>query len=344
MFLFENGERGKMELIIRNRQEEYEINLQPITQLCGLNLLKKKYILDSLCKHFSNTRYASYEEEMRENVYYAGGILGRKYFKVYRISNRENLLSAIKISKSSLMMQYLTSQYNRFDYQIIIQEIKDRLDQLFLKINEDMVGQFSYIEINHEMKALMEVIQTSEAYGKGEKELEVLSNYELLCTYVDLLYEIIQFEPENILLILENIDHFLKYTDYVLLMKKLEKITQSSDLQCICSSGIQDYVMIDASRIEGIHVINDEIFRFPEMEKVRDFIKRNYPCERQWQDDEIYRLLQNIIHDIGRESYGRSLRSEVLLQLFNDTFGLKKWGKTELNQIEKAFLERGDML
>ena len=124
-----------MRIEIKDKNESYVINLQQITQLLGTNIKKKTFILNSLDKFFSNTKYGSYEADMQDNIKVEGQKVGRKYFSSHRVRTRQELIKEIKISKTSMMMQYLLSRYTEFDCQSEQDVIAEHLEKLYLHIN-----------------------------------------------------------------------------------------------------------------------------------------------------------------------------------------------------------------
>ena len=42
---------------------EFEIDILPFVQLCGMNCKKKEFIINSIEKHFSSGKYKDYEKE-----------------------------------------------------------------------------------------------------------------------------------------------------------------------------------------------------------------------------------------------------------------------------------------
>ena len=45
---------------------EFEIDILPFVQLCGMNCKKKEFIINSIEKHFSSGKYKDYEKEYQE--------------------------------------------------------------------------------------------------------------------------------------------------------------------------------------------------------------------------------------------------------------------------------------
>lgn len=333
-----------MKVQILHPQEEYEIQLEQITQLCGLDFEKKQYIVQSLCKYFSNSKYASYEEHMQGNIHIEGESVGRKYFSIFHISSRENLLSAIKLSKSSLMFRYIMEKYTEFQCQNIMEQIAENLEQLYLGLNKDLQDSMHTIEIRHSAKSLMEIIQTADVFGTGERLLESLSNTELIDIYIDLVWEIQRRNPEKYLVIVDNIDHLLNYAMYQKLLKKLGQFCKEFDVWFLFLTSVEGYAVVEEQTIEGINVINHCIFSFPELERLVTFIQNQYPCQIQLTPKDICEEVRMIIQNIGNEEYSIHLKSDVLLKMLQKTLCITTAVKSDINLIEKAFITEKSVL
>lgn len=324
--------------------EEVEIHLEQITQLCGVEFEKKQYIIQSLYKYFSNERYALYEESMQDNIRVQGESVGRKYFSCFRISSRKNLIDAIKISKSSLMLRCIEEKFTEFKYQNILNQIEENLEQLYLKLNTDLQMSIRDVEIGYSRKNLMEIIQTSDIYGVGEEPLESLSNSELFIIYIDILWELQRKKPEKYLVIVENIDHLLNYELYKEVIDKVSGFCDEFDVWFIFSMSIEGFVVIDERLIQGINVINHCIFSFPEMEYIMEFIQNQYPCQIKLSPKKICEEIRMIIQNIGNEEYSIYLKSNVLIKMFQQTLSIKTPLKSGMNNIENAFLTGRDVV
>ena len=79
------------------------ISLEPITQVCGTNIKRKNAIINNIVKYFSGSKYAEYDEMQAYDIRIDDKVVGRKYFNVYRIKSKEDLVCGIEISKTSLM-------------------------------------------------------------------------------------------------------------------------------------------------------------------------------------------------------------------------------------------------
>lgn len=333
-----------MKIKITEKNTEYIINLEPITQLCGIAFEKKHFIIKSLCKYFSSSKYEQYENNMFENIKINGEKTGRKYFSVLHISSREQLIQAVKISKSSVSMQYLSGMYTEFSCQNIIEQISENLDKLYLEINKEIQNKIGYIEIGHNTKNILEIIQSSDISGINENVLENLSNIELLQAYTNLLFEIQKKSPHRKLIIIENIDHLINYTDYQKIIKKMEQFSNSFDVWFIVLTSTEGYAILNQDLIEGINIVNDHIFSFPDMEHTISFIKKRYPIETSLEEKDICKNILSVIQNIGRENYKYHMSGNVLLKLFQYDIGIPVLFENLINPIEKAFLSDKTMV
>ena len=128
-----------MNFQIKKANSVYEIPLVPIIQLCGTNFEIKHFVCYSLTKYFSTSRYSAFEGEYQDNITLDDNKVGRKYFSCIRISNREQLIQSIKLSKTSMMMEYLKLSYMEFSAQNIMQQISELLDQLYMEMNVQLL-------------------------------------------------------------------------------------------------------------------------------------------------------------------------------------------------------------
>lgn len=333
-----------MRLVVKDRDKEYILKLQEITQLCGENIQDKKFIIDSLCKHFSSSKYAEHEEYMQNNVYFDGNEVGRKQYKIYRISNRTDLISNIKLSKTSMMMQYIKNQYNEFEYRKIIEDIHEKLEQLFIELNGELSDSFEGIEFSYESNNLMDIIQSSHISGAHGIALESISNHQLVENWVYLLQEIQKNNPENMIVILEDLDHLVSREQYVQIMKLLNGVSTKYPCICVVSTSLSDYVFLNEEIITGVNIVNDEIFSLPSVEHILDFIKDKYPCEKSWAKEELLYYLQGNIHHIAKEKSGHELCGDIIEKMINLSMGMSVKAIEKINNIEKTFLEIGDVL
>lgn len=333
-----------MKAEIINGNTKYIINLEPITQLCGISFDKKNFIINSLYKYFSNSKYEYYEINMQENIKINGEKTGRKYFNTFKISSRQQLLQSVKISKSSIMMQYISTKYTSFNCQKIIDKISEYLEKLYLEINQELQNNIGYIEVVHNTKNIMEIIQNSDTSGTEERALENLSNIDLLLIYTNLLCELQKIYPDKMLIIIENIDHLISYKEYNLFIEKIEQFSKNSDIWFILSTSIEGYAVLNQDIIEGINIINDCIFSFPDIEHLISFIHKRYPIDITLNKKEVCENIRMIIQNIGCEKYNYYFKGSIILKILQNSLYIPVTYKNFINSIEKAFLMDKSMI
>ena len=106
------------------------ISLEPITQVCGTNIKRKNAIINNIVKYFSGSKYAEYDEMQAYDIRIDDKVVGRKYFNVYRIKSKEDLVCGIEISKTSLMRMLMCGKVTH-------KNLIDNSPSLFLKLREN---------------------------------------------------------------------------------------------------------------------------------------------------------------------------------------------------------------
>ena len=69
-----------MKIDVTEYEKKYTFELKPITQLCGQNIPKKSYILESIRRYFSAYKYSEERNKWRNNVKIDDELVGRKFF------------------------------------------------------------------------------------------------------------------------------------------------------------------------------------------------------------------------------------------------------------------------
>lgn len=326
-----------MRVNISRHEKNYEFNLEQITQLTGVDFKKKNYILTSLKKHFSSSKYYEYEEEMIDNVRLDGELVGRKYFNSYCINNRQELIESIKLTKTSIFMSYFKSITSELDNQFILQELSDKLEELYIDVNKILEKNIGRIEIGYDAYNVLDIIQKSDLYSSEKSYIEEMSDKDLLTVYINLITELSKKTGENALIMINDIDHIITANEYVEFIDKLKDKVAESNNYFILTLSTESFVYLDEDVITGINVINDEIFEFPQLERMESFINENYPCILKIDNRELIEILKGIVNIVGND-IAVDIRSVVLKKLINSTLGLNK-EVYKLNQEELAFLK-----
>ena len=328
-----------MRIKILNKYKEYPINLTKFTQLCGLDFVKKNFIVDSIAKYFSSSKYNDYEENMIDNVVYENNEqIGRKHFKIIRINTRPDIIELIKFSKLSMFQEYINVELQKFDSKNILEEINDLLTKLYINVNKDIIQDIGNIKLDYETENIINIIQKSYINNINDISIEENSNYELLQIVFNIIQKLQNNNPTKILIIINNIDHLISKEQYSELYNQMKDIINSTDTYFLQTISINNYTEMDIENIDGINIINDTIFNLESFEKFKEYIINNYPINIDIEDNDLLTLTNMILQHIGNNSAKNDLRSNIILKLLNDSLSINFESKTNLNNIEIAFL------
>ena len=325
--------------MILSIDDRLELNIECITQLCGINVQKKNYIILNIVKYFSNTKYAEYDDKDDCVIKIDNEVVGRKYYTTYYIANINDLISNIQISKNSIMKKYVDYVNSKYDNQLIYEDIVAGYEKIFAKINNNMKESGIGLMLDFMEEKITDVAQLAITRTLELGYIEKMSNYDLYVEYIKIMKAYYKDNPDKILLVLENIDHYLNIEQYFSLMRQLEIMTLELDINIIVTTSIRGFAYINEKNITGINVINDEVFSMPMIEELQKFFEENYPCNYNINEkDMIYNITQ-IIHDIGIDGYSQLGKEYVFLKLLDESIGVHM-GKCDVkNNMEKAFLE-----
>lgn len=327
-----------MNLKIRDADEIYDINLSPITQLCGRNIQKKTFILESLAKYFSSSKYMEYESGNADNILVNGESLGRKYFDVTRIRGRKDLVSELQLGKTSLARKHLNRLLNEYCCQVEMEKIQMALNAIFEELNEKFLRKKGTLEIQYQTHELPDMIYSGHMGASGGRMLEELTNAELLNNYVNLISEVQREDGDKTLILFENIDHLVSREEYLAFMKQLKNLTAQSDLWFIVSSSLDGYAFLDREYFESIHCINDIIYTMPEYGDLKQYTESHYPIHKIFTEAEFDTMLMTALHNIGADCCQHDLRGYVLERLVNTSACLRIDEKSKLTLPEIRFL------
>ena len=89
---------SKKEQDVTEYEKKYTFELKPITQLCGQNIPKKSYILESIRRYFSAYKYSEERNKWRNNVKIDDELVGRNFFTVLSVDKTTKRLGFCHIS------------------------------------------------------------------------------------------------------------------------------------------------------------------------------------------------------------------------------------------------------
>lgn len=327
-----------MKIDVSDFEKKYSFELMPVTQLCGQNIKKKTYVLESLRRYFSTYKYREEKNKWRDNVKMDSETVGRKFFSLLSIHEHSDILQMIKWSKQSILLDYMKILMEKFEWQLHMRTISEEIDVMFQQMNEELC-QVGNLELTYAAADLWNMIQKSDIVGKDEKNLEDIDTYEMLITFLNLLEEVMKVNPKKTMVVLENIDHMVSRNEYVEIIRKLQYQSRKFDVYFVVTTSMQGYVVCDKELCSGIKVFGDVDFQMPEFQKLLNFVHENYPCNKNILETQLIEHLTKIIQMIGTQGYLYNVEENVICKLINQTLLLnEKWKENE-NLLEIAFLK-----
>lgn len=324
--------------MILSIDDKYVLNMEGITQLCGISLQKKNYIIQNIVKYFSSAKFAEYEEMDNCIIKIDEEIVGRKYYTTYYISNVNDLISGIAISKTSIMKKYVDYVNSTYDNQVIYEDIIAGYEKIFERINNKLKESDINLMMDFMEEKITDVAQLAVTRTPDLGYIERMDNYELYMEYIKIIKAYYKNNPDKILLVLENLDHYLDIEQYYSLMQQLEIMISELDICVITTTSIRGYVYISRNNITGINVVNDEIFSMLMIEELETFFNENYPCNYDMSEKNMLHNISQIIHDIGIDGYSPCDKEYVFLKLLDESMGVHIGKYDAKNIVENAFL------
>ena len=327
-----------MKIKVTEYEKYYSFNLMPVTQLCGQDIRKKSYMLESLRRYFSFCKYKEGKNKWRDNIRMDDTVIGRKFFSVISIQNTVELLSMIKWSKQSLMVEYMKNMMQKFEWQTHLRTINEEVEAMIQLLNSD-INLLGDIELTYAMADVWDMVQKTEVAGMNQIALEEKDAYEVLMIFLNLLEKNSKVNPKKTLVIMENIDHFISKKEYVEIVHKLQFMARNSDTYFILSTSLDGYVECNQELCSGIKVFNDVDFQMPELEQVVNYLEINYPRNKVLSMEQVQEDLIRIIQKIGKKDCLYTIEENVVCKLINQSLLIHdKWGEEE-NSLEIAFLK-----
>jgi Zn-dependent M32 family carboxypeptidase len=165
--------------------------------LCGQNIPRKTYILESIRRYFSTYKYSEEQNKWRNNVKIDNELVGRKFFTVLSVNEAAELLTWIKWSKQSLMVEYVKGLMQKFDWQLHLRTIDEELEEMFQLINKDL-SHLGDVELTYAVSDVWDMVQKSNVVGNGQTSLEDKNNFELFAPWLSKIVSLKRTEAKYI--------------------------------------------------------------------------------------------------------------------------------------------------
>ena len=326
-----------MRFEISKYEKVYSFELDGVAQLCGQNIQSKTFIFESIRRYFGTYKYSEETNPWRDNIKIDGDVLGRKYFQVVSIRQKEDMLQHIRLTKKSMLLEYIHEMIQKFSFQQHLQQIDIELEKMYLELNQH-IEDMGDIRLSYDICDVWDMVQESNVETEEGDLIDDKESFEVIDIFLRMLEQLQQQKPRKLLVLFENIDHMINIDEYKECIKKMEKLSRKYDIQFICSTSLEYYVMITPELCEGISVFGEEILQMPDLEHLLDCIQMQYPYEKEWTEEHIQEYLSQIIQQIGQNSYLKDIQSNVLCKIINKSLLLEEKMEFNMTQAEKAYL------
>lgn len=330
-----------MKIDISEFEKTYTFELEPVTQMCGRNIPRKTYILESIKRYFSTYKYQEEKNKWRDNVKLDGKLVGRKYFSVVSVNGANgaaDIISMIKLTKQSIMTEYIKQLMNQFDWQQHLHLIDIELEKMFALMNDE-INHLGDIELNYETADVWDMVQKADITGENRTPFEDKNIYDLLMILLNIIEQNMKQTPRKMMIIFENLDHLISKKEYIELMQKTKYLSVNYDICFLITTSLDGYILCEKELYTGIVVIGIEDFQFPEENNLLKFIEDNYPYNKKFDEAKISAIIQNIVQRIGVNDYLIDTEENVICKMINQTLLLKESCETGDNILENAFLK-----
>lgn len=327
-----------MNLTIRYENKEYMLNLLPFSQLCGENMIAKENIVNALHNYFGTGKILS---QKNCEILSEGHEVGKKYFTVSLIREREDIIKEISMTKTSMMMKYFETQISDFSANVELEKIALHMEKIYKGINSKVATSLGGIAFGYKMNDLVNMLQKTVVMLDDDRELNEIGNWELLMVYLNLQKELQKDDGEKRLIILKNIETLLTAREYKEFCVFIKRYIKETSVWIILSIILNEYVDFSVEYFHGINVVNDGVFCFPTKERLEEFLEKNYPSNL-FRNKNVDKLMCEIVHKIGKSNNSILFDSFVILKLLNKTLCINQGEISGLNGMEYEFLHDSD--
>ncbi len=333
-----------MKMIIKGKNGDMELGFERVTQLCGKNIVEKSYIINSISKHFSSDKYKEYEDGLIENIFINGEVPGRKQFECYLIRNTEDVISTIQMSKGSVLGKCIKEYVGGFDCQNELLKIDDILLKVFERLNKELFPEGCNVELQYSSEDLFSMLQQTSVKTKDGKDIHELSINDLMTVFIEVIRKHQKLMPAKRLYIFENPDYFMYKNQYITFVNECKKLSDCYNSWFIFTTSMDEYVLLLEDIVEGINIINDEVYTLPDEEHLMEFVKNYYPVEREWNREKLFCILCRIIQQIGVGKAFLQPEEAVVLKLLNSSMNVRNCWDNEPKVPEIQCLLDKDVL
>ena len=306
-------------------KESEEFNLAPITQLCGMNVLKKRELLDAVLNYFL-------EKDLNCGIKVDGEAVGKEYFTIHHVMDARDLPAEFALSKNSMIYKTVSDYIHQFEAEKMMEQIDNQYAMVFQEINHRLSEHVGKISVEYDL-----IKKNEELIKKCEVNVPE-DNGELLTLYINLILEQNRITPEKRLIIIENVDFMVERQTYLQIIDYCNEITKESDIWFLFSFSIPGFGVVKEELMGGITVVNDVIYSLDEVSYVKAYVEENYPIYKEFSQTEVMDTLRECLHSLG-SVYAPSVTGMVYDKMISSSMGIyKKTKREDIKSAEIAYL------
>ncbi len=323
---------------------EQKLNIGKVTQLLGMNCIDKERIFRHIELYFTTKKSIDielfYNDEVPDITINKEKV-SKTRFEVFHIRNMLDIDFHLSNKKDTTFHRFANIRFNNHDINKHMETINNELTEVVKKANINLETYFG--EDNQELP--QEFIHKNITIGDIlknnlliEKNIE-LSNFEKICLFIKLVVSNYSNNLKEHIIIFNNIDCFLSVCEYKKVFELMESISLKSSIYFFVATSKVGYNMISEENINYATVFNKKVFDFPNIEYVTKFLYENYPIDKNFTDDEVVSILNEICHFINSDIDFISIKSLVCCKILNDYEHVKNKGVGLCSDIELKYLQ-----
>ncbi|NVY96868.1 hypothetical protein HU830_06860 [Lactobacillus sp. DCY120] len=246
----------------------------------------------------------------------------------YFIHSRNDIYQQMIYHKPALLFNWLNSLQN--DAQVVeqIERLNTELDRLSLYLQQDLNRMSNNLQLDFKDLNYLDLLKNNLLLKyweqKQELPLEFMSTEELLDEYLKLLQVQIQNRAQPTWLVLYNLESYLAPQQQRLLLEKLQRLTQVSNLKVLYLAANLNNLSFEPDDWEKVVLVNKLFTQLPPASVLRQSLELHYPSGCTWSLAELNSSLQRVLPLVGTKNsvYLRN-RDLVLLKLMSDLLGVE---------------------
>ncbi|MDO4666304.1 MAG: CRISPR-associated protein Csn2-St [Streptococcus sp.] len=286
-------------------KESLSINFGKFTQVVGEDTQLKYYLWQILIWYFDGKKYSVEDLELFQQnepqIISDGDVLKRTDYKLFYISDIQNLVEQMIYKKGTVAFEYLKIKFNNLDIVDQIDCINDKLDYISSIMNTKLniqIGDIVYHTESQYFNAEQLILKNFLPYFSiKEKNIsfEFIDNKIKFLIFLELLSEILKQSSKKIILMLKNIDDYLDYSSFIDCCNQMKKLTEIfKNFHVIIFPSNEGYLYVNRENIEYINIISGLVTHYYEFSFLYDRFIGHYPSNNIPTEEEFLKILQKI--------------------------------------------------